>query len=71
MAADIPLVIDAKIAGTMLYKSSVPSPDTHPFCLFAYHNTEKLYSIFRYISLNTCNILDFFTEILIIYSLSN
>jgi hypothetical protein len=68
MAADMLVVMDAKTTGIMLYESPVPSPDTHPFRLFAFHGTEKLCSTFRYISSSTSDVLDFFTEILILYS---
>jgi hypothetical protein len=71
MVANILLVVDAKATGTMLYQSSVLSPDSNPFCFLSRQSTEKLCSFFRYISLSTCNILDFFTKILVICSSSN
>jgi hypothetical protein len=68
MVADTFPVVDTKATGIMPYQSSVLSPDTHPFCFFTCQNTEKLSFSFRYISLSTCDVLDLFTEIIVINS---
>jgi hypothetical protein len=60
MAVDILLVINAKTTSIVLYKASVLSSDTHPFCLLARHGIEKFYSFFRCIRVSTCDVSDLF-----------
>jgi hypothetical protein len=71
MAAGIMTVVDTKTTCMMLYKLLVLSPNTEPFYFFARLNRENLPFFFRCVSLYIFNILDFFTEVIIIRGWSN
>jgi hypothetical protein len=71
MAAGITTVVDTKTTRMMLCKLLVQSLDTEPFCFFASLNKENLPFFLRCVSLCISNVLDFFTEVIIIRGWSN
>jgi len=71
MAADMITMVDTKTTRTMLYRLPVLSPNPEPFCFSANLNKEKLPSFHRCVSLCVPDVLDFFTEVIIIHGWSN
>jgi hypothetical protein len=61
-------VVNTKATSIMLYKPSVLLPYTQPFRFFTSLNKEKLSFSSWCISLSTYNILDLFTEVIVICS---
>jgi hypothetical protein len=53
----------------LLYTLPVPSPDAEPFFSFASLNQESLLFSFRRVSRRTSNVLDLFTEVIVIRGL--
>jgi hypothetical protein len=64
-------VVDAKTTRMMLHALPDLSPDTEPFCFFASLNKESLPFSSWCVGQNNSNVLDFFTEIIIISGWSN
>ncbi len=71
MAAYMITVVDTKTTCTMLYRLPVLSPNTEPFYFFASLNKENLPFFHRRVSLCIPDVLDFFTEVIIIHGWSN
>jgi hypothetical protein len=66
MATGITTMVNTKTTRMMLYKLLVLSLDTEPFYFFANLNKKNLPFFFRCVSLCIPNVLDFFTEVIII-----
>jgi hypothetical protein len=64
----IHLVINAKTTGIVLHAPPVLSSAAHPFHILARQGTEKFCSFLKCIRVSTCNISNFFTEILVFHS---
>jgi hypothetical protein len=64
-------MVDAKATRMMSYALPDLSSDTEPFCFFASLNKESLPFSSRCVSQSNSNILDFFTEVIIISGWSN